>query len=123
MRNAYSYFACLLLAGAAALLSGCSSTEPFLANPEPKFARGLANVLEPIRLGEFRRSMEQHALFSGADATYTAGLVDGVNRTLARTGLGVVEMVTAPFPPHHPMWTDYLAPGPVYPDNYKPDLM
>jgi hypothetical protein len=43
-----------------------------------------------------------------------------MNRTLARTGLGIFELVTAPFPPYDPMFTDYLAPGPVYPDNHHP---
>jgi hypothetical protein len=32
-------------------------------------------------------------------------------------------MVTAPIPPYHPIWTDTFAPGPVYPDNYKPSVM
>ena len=32
-------------------------------------------------------------------------------------------MVTAPFPPHDPICTDYLAPGSVYPDTYQPGLM
>jgi hypothetical protein len=31
-------------------------------------------------------------------------------------------MVTAPFPPYGPVFTDYLAPNPVYPDAYQPDL-
>src|SRR6266568_905118 len=46
----------------------------------------------------------------------------GLNRSLARTGIGIYEVVTAPFPPYDPVCTDYLAPGPVYPDNYSPTL-
>jgi putative exosortase-associated protein (TIGR04073 family) len=121
MRNAYSLLACLPLA--AALLSGCSSTEPFVSNPEPKFGRGMANAFDIVRGGEFRRTMEQTALFDGPDAAYTHGFIRGINRTFARTGIGIFEMVTAPFPPHHPIATDYLAPGPVYPDSYMPNLL
>ncbi len=32
-------------------------------------------------------------------------------------------MITAPLPPYRPLFTNYLAPDPVYPDNYKPDLI
>ena len=42
--------------------------------------------------------------------------------TLARTGIGLYEIVTCPFPPYGPVCTDYLTPGPVYPDSYKPTL-
>ena len=47
----------------------------------------------------------------------------GVNRTLARTGIGFYEMVSAPFPPYDPVFTDHLTPNPVYPDNFKPRLL
>jgi putative exosortase-associated protein (TIGR04073 family) len=98
------------------LATGC-------ANVENKFGRGLANILEPIRMGEIRRSMEQTALFDTPDATYTTGFIKGLNRTLARTGIGVYEIVTAPFPPYGPVFTDYLSPGPVYPDSYTPNIV
>lgn len=104
----------LMLAGLMA--TGC-------ANVENKFGRGMANIVEPIRMGEFRRSMEQTALFDSPDAAYTTGFIRGVNRTLARTGIGIYEVVTAPFPPYDPVCTDYLAPGPVYPDSYAPTLV
>lgn len=105
-----------VLMGAALLATGC-------ANVENKFGRGLANILEPIRMGEIRRSMEQTALFDTPDATYTTGFIKGLNRTLARTGIGVYEIVTAPFPPYGPVFTDYLSPGPVYPDSYTPNIV
>ncbi len=114
MRKTLPLLAVLVIAGA--LVSGC-------ANTERKFGRGMSNMLEPVRLGELRRSMEQTALFDGPDAAYTTGFIRGLNRTLARTGLGVYEVVTAPIPPYDPLATGYLAPGPVYPDNYKPDMM
>jgi putative exosortase-associated protein (TIGR04073 family) len=108
----------LLLSGLAiiTLASGC-------ANTERKFGRGMSNVMEPIRMGELRRSMEQTALFDGPDAGYATGFIKGLNRTIVRTGVGVYEMVTAPIPPYDPVLTDYLAPGPVYPDSYRPTLV
>ena len=81
------------------------------------------NTLEILRMGELRRTMEQTALFDSPDVAYTTGFIRGMNRSLARTGLGVYEMVTAPIPPYHPIFTDYLAPEPVYPDNYTPGLV
>ena len=114
MRNTLPLLAALAFTGV--LVSGC-------ANVERKFGRGMSNVIEPLRMGEIRRSMEQTALFDGPDAGYATGFIKGLNRTLARTGLGVYEMVTAPIPPYDPVLTDYLAPGPVYPDSYAPGLV
>ena len=105
-----------LLVVAVALTSGC-------ANVEKKFGRGMANLIEPLRLGEIRRSMEQTALFEGPEVAYTGGFITGLNRTLARTGIGVYEVVTAPIPPYGPVATDYLTPNPVFPDSYQPSLI
>jgi putative exosortase-associated protein (TIGR04073 family) len=113
MRKTFPFLAVLGLA--AVFASGC-------ANVENKFGRGMANTTEIIRMGEMRRSMEQTALFVGPDSAYTTGFIHGLNRSLARTGIGVYEVVTAPFPPYHPVFTDHFAPGPVYPDNYTPGL-
>ena len=114
MRKPFTSLAALLLIGAFA--SGC-------ANVEQKFGRGMNNTLEIVRGGEFRRTMEQTALFNSPDTAYTTGFFRGINRTLARTGVGIYEVITAPFPPYDPVFTDYLAPGPVYPDNYRPNLV
>ena len=114
MRKTLPYLAFSLVA--AALVSGC-------ANTERKFGRGMSNMFEIVRGGEFRRTMEQTGLFDGPDAAYGTGFVRGVNRTLARTGIGVYEVVTAPFPPYDPVCTDHFAPGAVYPDNYLPGLL
>ena len=114
MRNTLFLFAGLVLA--CALGSGC-------ANVEQKFGRGLSNTYEIVRAGEFRRTMEQTALFDSPDAAYTVGAVRGINRTLARTGIGIYEIITAPFPPYGPVFTDHFSPGPVYPDNYQPGLV
>jgi putative exosortase-associated protein (TIGR04073 family) len=114
MRKHLPFLAALAISGA--MLSGC-------ANVERKFGRGMSNMFEIVRFGEMRRTMEQTALFDGPDTAYTTGFMRGLNRTLARTGIGVYEVVTAPIPPYHPVATDYLAPGPVYPDNYQPDIV
>src|SRR5712671_3970754 len=114
MRKNLPYLALSLLT--AALVSGC-------ANVENKFGRGMGNMFEIVRGGEFRRTMEQTATFDGPDAAYGTGFFRGINRTLARTGLGIIEVVTAPFPPYDPLFTNYLAPGPVYPDNYMPNIL
>ena len=108
------FFASLAVMGA--LVSGC-------ANVENKFGRGMANTTEIVRMGEMRRTMEQTALFQGPGAAYTTGFVRGLNRSLARTGVGIYEVVTAPLPPYGPVCTDYLSPSPVYPDNYRPGLV
>ena len=114
MRNTFPFLAALVIAGSFA--TGC-------ANTEKKFGRGMANAFEIVRGGEFRRTMEQSALFDGPDFAYTTGFMRGINRTLARTGIGIYELVTAPFPPYDPVATDYFAPGPVYPDNYTPGIL
>ena len=101
---------------ASALFTGC-------ANVEQKFGRGMSNSFEIVRGGEFRRTMEQSALFESPDVAYSTGFIRGINRTFARTGIGIYEMVTAPFSPYDPVATDYLTPGVVYPDNYAPEAM
>ena len=114
MRNNFSL--AVLLAVTGVLACGC-------ANIERKFGRGMANTFEIVRGGEMRRTVEQTALFESPDVAYTTGFVRGFNRTLARTGIGVYEMVTAPFPPYGPVFTNHFAPNPVYPDNYTPGLV
>ena len=48
------------------------------------------------------------------------GMIKGIHRTLARTGVGIYEVVTSPFPPYGPVWTSYLTPMPGYPDAFTP---
>ena len=132
MRNSV-YLLVLILTLA---LTGC-------AGPERKFGRGMNNFTEIVRMGEIRRSVEQTALWEGPEASYTVGVVRGINRTVTRTAIGAYELVTAPFPPYGPLLTstnrlypDYsirnssfpwggmvLPEDPVFPDNYRPTLM
>src|SRR5437899_280061 len=114
MRKILPSLAVLALAGF--FLTGC-------ANVENKFGRGVSNSIEFLRLGEMRRTMEQTALFDDPDTAYATGFFRGLNRSLARTGVGVYEIVTAPFPPYDPVFTDYLSPKPPYPDSYRPEMV
>jgi len=114
MRNALFFLGVVTLA--ALLTPGC-------AGPEAKLGRGMNNFSEIARGGELRRTMEETAVFDSPDTAYTTGFVRGFDRTMARTGVGLYEIVTFPFPPYHPLFTKYLAPEPVYPDNYKPGLL
>ena len=114
MRNTFPVLVAVAIVGA--LASGC-------ANTSKKLGRGMSNMAEPIRLGEMRRSIEQTGLFEQPGGHYATGFIRGLNKTLARTGVGVYEVVTCPFPPYGPVFTDYLSPNPAYPDNYRPDLI
>ena len=114
MRKTFPFLATLVMAGA--LVSGC-------ANAEKKLGRGMSNMTEFVRLGEMRRSVEQTALFDQPGGHYATGFIRGLTKSLARTGVGVYEVVTAPFPPYDPVFTSYLSPNPVYPDAYRPDII
>ena len=114
MLKTFPLLAALAIAGA--LVSGC-------ANTEKKLGRGMSNMTEVIRLGEMRRSIEQTALFEQPGGHYATGFVRGLNKTLARTGVGIYEVITCPIPPYDPVFTDYLSPNPQYPDNYRPDII
>jgi hypothetical protein len=47
---------------------------------------------------------------------------DGCDQRRRPLDLGVVEIITAPFPPYHPIFTKYVPARPEYPDSYKPGL-
>ena len=97
------------------LATGC-------AGPEKKLGRGLNNTYEIVRLGEMRRTIEQDTLMD-PDARYATSFVKGFNRSLARTGIGIYEVVTFPIPSYGPVATRHFKPNPVYPDSYKPRLV
>ena len=113
MRNVLSLVA--LLAVVATITSGCKG-------PEEKLGRGIRNGTDIVRLGGLRESMEQTAVWDSPSDAATTGVVKGVDLTLARTGVGIYEIVTFPFPPYRPVCTKYLSPEPNYPANYTPDL-
>jgi putative exosortase-associated protein (TIGR04073 family) len=125
----------LALVGAVALTAGC-------AGPERKLGRGILNATEFARGGEIRRSIEQTALWENTDAAWTTGFIRGLNRSFARTGIGIYEIVTFPFPSYDPLLTStnrvfpdpnvrnksypwggmVLSEYPVYPASYAPGL-
>ena len=113
MRNSHLLLAAVGLVGLFA--SGCT-------NMQTKLGRGLDNTFEIVRMGEMRRTYEQTSLFYGPDYGRSAGLVQGFCRTIGRTGIGIYEVATAPFPPYHPVLTDHFSPSPAYPDSYKPGI-
>lgn len=113
MRNGLTLLA--LLSAAAIFTSGC-------AGPEEKMGRGLRNTGEIVRLGDARATVEQTSVWNGPLDGATTGVIRGVDRQLERTGLGLVEIITAPFPPYHPIFTKYVPPEPGSPDNYVPGL-
>ncbi len=114
MRNIFSFLATLAIA--AVLCSGC-------ANTEKKLGRGMSNMTEFVRLGEIRRSVERTALFDQPGGHYATGFVRGLNKTFARTGVGIYEVVTCPLPALRSGVHRLPLPNPVYTNNYEPDLI
>jgi putative exosortase-associated protein (TIGR04073 family) len=126
----------LLLTLAALVMCGC-------AGPEKKLGRGLLNATEFARLGEIRRSMEQTYLWENTDSAYTTGFIRGLNRSVARTAVGIYEIATFPIPSYDPVLTStnrvypdpnvrnrtwpfggmVLTEHPTYPDSYRPGII
>jgi len=106
-----------IVSAAAVMTVGC-------AGPSQKLGRGIANVTEPIRMGELNRTMEQTYLSSGPDVAYTRGFVYGLGKTIGRTVVGAYEIVTFPIPDHGSEgYGPILFPAnPVYPDSYTPHV-
>lgn len=105
MRSLNSLFA-FAAVGLLPLLTGCNSMEQ-------KLGRGLANVYEPLRMGELRRSVEQNSISDSPSGGPGYGIVHGIARTFQRTAVGAFEVVTFPIPTEpiiHPV-------APVYPDS------
>lgn len=95
----------LFTAAAAVVFSGC-------AGPEDKLGRGLSNMTALLNGGDVTRSIEQTTLWDGPN-TGPTGFIRGFNRAMARTGIGIYETVTFPFPPYGPVVDSTT---PVYPD-------
>jgi putative exosortase-associated protein (TIGR04073 family) len=114
MRNALTFLGVVSLT--ALFTAGC-------AGPEQKLGRGIGNTFEIARGGELRRSVEQTAVLDSPDVGYTTGFIRGIDRSLARTGIGIYEIATFPLPPYHPIFTKHFTPEPAYPDNFTPGLI
>jgi putative exosortase-associated protein (TIGR04073 family) len=100
----------------AVVITGC-------AGPEQKLSRGLGNTLEVVRWGDMRQSIEQNAVFSSPDISYTYGVVHGFDQSVKRIGLGVYEVITFPIPRYHPIFTNSVPSTPQYPDSFQPGLV
>lgn len=95
-----SLLVCSVFVGALVAGSTC-----FAESPTSKLGRGVANVLTgwmELPKNVYETSVEENA-FSGL----TVGLAKGVGMTIVRTGAGIYETVTFPFP---------------IPENYLPVL-
>ncbi len=112
MRNVIPLLAFAALA--AVFTSGC-------AGPEEKLGRGVSNTLEVARMGEMRHSVEQTTIFSSPGEGYTTGVIRGFDHTVAREAMGIYEVVTFPLPPYDPVFAQYVKPGAVYPESYRPN--
>jgi putative exosortase-associated protein (TIGR04073 family) len=89
------------------------------AGPEQKLGRGINNVTEFTRLGEMSRSIEQTALWEGANSAYTTGVIRGFNRSLVRTAVGAFEIVTFP---DSALRTPFCTERPALPGPFDPYL-
>ncbi len=95
-----SLLVCFVFVGTLVVGSTC-----FADSPTNKLGRGIANVLTgwmELPKNVYETSVEENA-FSGL----TVGLAKGVGMTIVRTGAGIYETVTFPFP---------------IPENYLPVL-
>jgi putative exosortase-associated protein (TIGR04073 family) len=83
----------------------------------------VSNLTSIVNMGEINRGVEQSAVLGTPGPSYATGFFHGFNKTMARTGMGLYEIVTAPFPPYQPVLTKYVKPQQGYPDSYKPGLI
>ena len=104
MRFALSLIAVCALA---IVSTGCASAEK-------KLGRGLRNATEFARMGEMGHSIEQSYMF---EDSYAVGAVRGFNRSIARTAVGVFEVITFPIPTKTIGGFDKA----TYPDTYQPN--
>jgi len=112
MRKSLALFG--TVAAVALLAGGC-------AGPEKKLGRGMNNVGEAVRMGDMRRSVEQAGIWGGPSAR-AGGFFTGFNKSMARIGIGIYEVVTFPIPSYDPIATNYITPNPVWPESYQPGL-
>lgn len=82
-----------------------STTLCFASDPFTKLGRGVANTL--TGWVEIPKNIYDTSVEDNAFAGMTLGLAKGAGMTLVRTGAGIYEIATFPFP---------------LPENYKPIL-
>ncbi len=94
-----------LLAGVVAMLMLTIATVCFAQDPFTKLGRGVANTL--TGWVELPKNIYKTSVDENAFAGITLGLAKGAGMTIVRTGAGIYEIATFPFP---------------LPENYKPIL-
>lgn len=94
-----------LLAVTAGLVVMSSATVCYAQDPFTKLGRGIANTL--TGWVELPKNVYDTSKSDNPFVGVTLGLAKGVGMTLVRTGAGIFEIVTFPFP---------------LPENYKPIL-
>lgn len=113
-----TYSAIISVIAASIFATGC-------AGPERKLGRGFTNMTEFARMGEMNRSIEQTAVFNDPETAYTTGVIHGFDRSVARTFVGLYEVLTFPIPNYS--GKDYgpimMPEGAVYPDSYRPNMI
>ena len=68
----------------------------FASSPEHKLLRGLANIL--TGWVEIPKNIYDTAIEDNIFSALTLGLVRGIGMAIIRTGAGIYEIVTFPFP-------------------------
>lgn len=109
-------FSLVAAAAVTGLMTGCGG-------PGHKLSRGLDNTFEIVRWGDMRHDIEQDAVFSSPDVSYSYGFIHGFGQSMTRFGVGLYEVVTFPIPSYKPAFTNYLPVTPQYPTSYQPGVI
>lgn len=84
------------LTGVAAVLMLATATVCFANDPFTKLGRGVANTL--TGWVELPKNIHQTSVEDNVLSGITLGLAKGVGMTIVRTGAGIYEVATFPFP-------------------------
>jgi len=109
-------FSLVAAAAATSLLTGCASSQK-------KLSRGLDNTFEVVRWGDMRHDIEQDAVFSSPNVSYSHGVIHGFCQSVTRIGVGLYEVVTFPIPSYKPVLTNTIPVAPQYPTSYQPGVI
>jgi len=85
-----------IIVGVVLLTIICMASTSYAQDPGKKLMRGLANVL--TGWVELPKNIYETSVEDNMFAGITIGLAKGVGMTIVRTGAGVYETVTFPFP-------------------------
>lgn len=74
----------------------CMATTSYAQDPGKKLMRGLANII--TGWVELPKNIYETSVEDNVFAGITIGLAKGIGMTIVRTGAGVYETITFPFP-------------------------